>query len=1197
MVLTVEINNENRDKVQETITSSDKMSSEEVEKKQQTDQLMLVSVSLKEAALDSPSFRASIHHAHNQITSVEVWMAAMESSMTKVVKLVGDLEIYLRSFLEYLVPLFLLDGILDPEYTNASLSMTERGLQEMIEISMGLLHFNMSQFTACKDLILERIAVYKTVKRKFDSAQSNYDRGLSLYMGTTKQKDPKLFMEDSIQLYSVRREYLSRSLDMAIELDNVGDYVNARLIRLCLFTWKQKMLHFNGNPLVRQLFTAITEELRRISCWSDHYRAAVNRMRSDMKAARNQVEVTAAASFAPSRKLGDYMMPVINSRMLAECSEEAVEKHGYLFMKTHIDKSSKPFWVKRWAFIQGGFFSLLELSPTFTAVQETDKIGLLLCSVKYTPNEERRLCFELKTIDTTLVFQTETVADLKLWLKVFENAHHRITQEHDVMSNVFDLASRRFPPLITEFASSVNTATDKQLTNAHITDKEGNVIASSKLSSHIMRDDNLFTRYIFNEVIKIKLPLLTESTRSAVVAYSLSGATAAPTALSANIWGSINWGYHHIQEEESNVYADEAPVPVEEFTKQIGNGIMVPENFPNKLLAQEIQLRALFESEIGLNECCLLSFKCLWSPHSKQELRGVIFVTQTHCYSYLAALGFVTLTKIGLENLVECVCIPKEDHDVLKVYKIRGTFQAKLFLDDGELVARKFNHLIRNVASNEPKGVNALILELQQIDGTYDQEREDAKHILAPKYRYAEDSAESFVFGTAEIGKHLPSAEHDDKMNFIGTHSVKLPPKVILHMLFGAHSSVLDLLHPIALMKKHEAGPWMKIPDSESGLFRDVLVTVWFHNGRSEGLKVRQEIEEMRDNEYYSIRMTTSKINVKFFSQFSTSLRIVVVGVEDDKSKIYYYNRTNIHQKSLLNPLLRHLSATYTQYLNQSLNRAFDKEARSIGSKGKIIKSIFKHGKIPITKETYTVPDQPPATITLDTIFLLLLKGWVGQMLRAIWALILYVLRSAKTFLTKLTMHKFLVFVIICLSAFNAILLRTSTTSFWQDREAKNLVKELVGAEPMFMERAVYLEDVKEMVRQNMFHNTTSECFATFKNESFVLNYDQATAWKLHYHDRLNRDSMVNMKKALKQIGIRRNEMLVNINILNQLEEDIAKGEWKNWLRNELDKCEYILGIAVSDKVVNETNGLDAGIQQILSFCDCCSHEMALLDD
>ena len=204
-----------------------------------------------------------------------------------------------------------------------------------------------------------------------------------------------------------------------------------------------------------------------------------------MVAARNQVEEGCNLQFQPSLNPNDFRATGINSRTLHEIDEPSIEKHGYLFMKTWSEKSAKPLWVKRWAFIKDGVFGLLVLSPSQTFVQESDKIGILLCNVRYAPNEDRRFCFEIRTSEFTAIFQAETLIELKSWLKVFENEKNRISGGGNVHEGLFHIASSRFPPIISEFASTVNTVIDRELTNTKVVNAEGQIITSSSLSGHI----------------------------------------------------------------------------------------------------------------------------------------------------------------------------------------------------------------------------------------------------------------------------------------------------------------------------------------------------------------------------------------------------------------------------------------------------------------------------------------------------------------------------------------------------------------------------------------------------------------------------------------------------------------------------------------------------------------------------------------
>ena len=94
------------------------------------------------------------------------------------------------------------------------------------------------------------------------------------------------------------------------------------------------------------------DKIQRIQSWNDSYTLAIEKLNSDMLAARNQVEEGCHIQFQPSTNVNDYKSTIINNRTLRDIDEPGVEKHGYLFMKTWTEKSSKPIWVHRWAFIK-----------------------------------------------------------------------------------------------------------------------------------------------------------------------------------------------------------------------------------------------------------------------------------------------------------------------------------------------------------------------------------------------------------------------------------------------------------------------------------------------------------------------------------------------------------------------------------------------------------------------------------------------------------------------------------------------------------------------------------------------------------------------------------------------------------------------------------------------------------------------------
>ncbi|QEL63048.1 hypothetical protein CJJ09_005242 [Candidozyma auris] len=838
-------------------------------------QIKLISVALKEAALDSPSFRASVAHLHNQLMTTEKWILALRSSLTKIPKQVKELQSYVDSFLEYMTPQSLSDGLVDQEYTQTAMNAIFDGLRMIWDISLGLLNFSIPRLETTKDHIIERIALYQTYKMRYDVAQANYDKFLQTHMATSKSKDPALIMEDSLQLFNVRKEYLNASLDLILEVNQVIDQVNNR--------------------------------------------------------------------------------------------------------------------------------------------------------------------------------------------------------------------------------------------------------------------------------------------RSALIAYSFAGSTVVPTALSANIWGSLNWGVYYLHDDTIDRGAKEPEFSPEDiFTKQIGQGIMVPSNYPDTLLASEIQLRALFEAEVDGDECCLLSFHCLWSPNSNQELRSTAFITHKHFYFYLHSSGFVSLCKIPIDQIVEASCVLKKTYDYVKVFRVNGSMKLKIFLDEGILIAQKINGIVENCTSNNPLDVCGLINKLKDIERDYESKKEELMHMAQNKA--STNEASSFQI---DRNPHDPTprfrVDFSDDMYHLCQYTIKLPPKAVFHILFGAKSHVLDASYPVISVKYITKGSWMKVPGNDRGLYRDFLSALVYHNGKTDTVTVRQEIEDMSDNEYYCCKASRSMFK---FGMVTFEI----------KSRITF-------QLSFANGIYRRL----------------EKTSSVIGSHGQIAKAIYLYGKIPVAETPYVVPKPNPTKLNIDTLFRLMARGTAGSIWRKAKEFVYFVIRTTQAFFSSLSMHMFLVSVIFVLGLMNVFFMGRSTVTYWQAKNAKGLMLDVIHNEPMVMERAIYLKEVQELIKKQHVTGDNSTCFQIFQNQSFVANYDQASAWKLRYEDDIARTVATNLRKTLREIGIRRNELIVSLQMLNQLEEEVAKGEWHNWLSDELEKCSYLTNPPNDEQEVSkEIKSMYAdGVDQLLAFCDCCSQEMA----
>jgi hypothetical protein len=93
--------------------------------------LSLIPVGLKEAALDSPTFRATTVYFSDQVEIIEKWLDAYVKSISKVVHDVSSLEETFNSFLLRSVPpANVSEAVLDHDYTLLAIKRFGEGSRE-----------------------------------------------------------------------------------------------------------------------------------------------------------------------------------------------------------------------------------------------------------------------------------------------------------------------------------------------------------------------------------------------------------------------------------------------------------------------------------------------------------------------------------------------------------------------------------------------------------------------------------------------------------------------------------------------------------------------------------------------------------------------------------------------------------------------------------------------------------------------------------------------------------------------------------------------------------------------------------------------------------------------------------------------------------------------------------------------------------
>nr|KMM73263.1 hypothetical protein CPAG_09552 [Coccidioides posadasii RMSCC 3488] len=393
----------------------------------------VIPVGLKEAALDSPTFRSTTLHFCDQIDYVEKWLEGYMKATGKLTSELSTLEAITNSFVFHInSPLNVSEAILDHDYC---LFAVKKYGESVKDFWSGVV----STLKKCDSLVNDPIRsfvqgdlrAFKETRRILDQTQKQYDHLQARYAAQTKSKEPSSLREDAFQLHEARKAYLKASMDFCIQSPQLKVTLEKLLVQISFGQWRE--LKVTGDNSL-SLFAKHGKDMERIKGWTQEMEISEKSSRREIMAARKQIEDAAEYAARPSRELDDYSVstvPYLGSQGTASLTKMAKdhtfspEKQGWLSLRILTGKPTRTVWVRRWAFLKNGIFGCLVQGSRTGGVEESERIGVLLCSIRPAFQEERRFCFEVKTKSNTIMLQAETQKELTEWIGSFEAAKRK----------------------------------------------------------------------------------------------------------------------------------------------------------------------------------------------------------------------------------------------------------------------------------------------------------------------------------------------------------------------------------------------------------------------------------------------------------------------------------------------------------------------------------------------------------------------------------------------------------------------------------------------------------------------------------------------------------------------------------------------------------------------------------------------------
>ncbi|KAF2688907.1 hypothetical protein K458DRAFT_359905 [Lentithecium fluviatile CBS 122367] len=432
--------------------------------------LALIPVVIKEAALDSPTFRATAVHFSDQIDLIERWLDGYVRAVSKLAAEMNALQTLVDSYIQAShPPLQLSEAVIDHDYTVLALKRFGEGAREFWTSTLrGMKRAEANVCDPIRAFVNNDLRMLKDARKNLDATQRAFDGAIARYAGQAKTKEPSSLREDAFQLHEARRAYLKASMDFCVMAPQTRVTLDKIIVKVINEQWRDMR---SARESSGKSFAAWSVDVDRVRGWSKEMENGERAFKRELHLARQQVENSAELNARPSRDLEGYSASTVpylgssgpstanlQSPARPDVANEKAEKQGWLFQRTITGKPARTYWVRRWFFVKNGIFGWLTQGTRSGAVEESEKIGVLLCGIRPAFQEERRFCFEVKTKDTTILLQAETQADLTGWISSFEVAKRKALEDSskDGTPGAVDAAFSISPPVAPEFAAKTS---------------------------------------------------------------------------------------------------------------------------------------------------------------------------------------------------------------------------------------------------------------------------------------------------------------------------------------------------------------------------------------------------------------------------------------------------------------------------------------------------------------------------------------------------------------------------------------------------------------------------------------------------------------------------------------------------------------------------------------------------------------------
>ncbi|KAF9904244.1 SNF1-interacting protein [Linnemannia zychae] len=264
----------------------------------------VANITLEDALLDNPNFRANIRLFEGQVFFIESWLVALQRSVTMFTeewKRLNEVTSVLNKRAE--VPL-LSQGMLSSQYTIPAMKLVGGAFRTTLALKhQYITEVNDQVVKPLDDFLKTDLKEFKDAKKTFDKALEKYESTLAKYNGQSRQKEPSALREEAFQLYDTRKAYIQAAMSCSMLCIKFQDSLDQLVLGTFLDLIATQHDYFSGNA---DHFGSMALQVLQLKTYMKGHKEASAVALQELEQNKERYTADAIEYWKPSRSLKCY---------------------------------------------------------------------------------------------------------------------------------------------------------------------------------------------------------------------------------------------------------------------------------------------------------------------------------------------------------------------------------------------------------------------------------------------------------------------------------------------------------------------------------------------------------------------------------------------------------------------------------------------------------------------------------------------------------------------------------------------------------------------------------------------------------------------------------------------------------------------------------------------------------------------------